>query len=69
MADYRCYWLNDAARIKRPPEHLEAHSDAEAQDIADNLYRFQHHAHGYELWQGSRLLVRRMLAARPGMEA
>ena len=65
MNEYRCYFLRPPTlRFGSPSsidttEEFRAETDDQARLVADTMYRKRSdQAHGYELWQGSRLVHR-----------
>ena len=68
VADYRCYFFGhptastfSALSSIEAPENLSAETDDDAGMMAESIYRQRRNQiHGYELWQGTRLLHRRL---------
>ena len=58
--DYRCYFLDMGRRIVSRRE-FDARDDGEAQWLARELYALYAECaeshHGWELWQGNRLVI------------
>jgi hypothetical protein len=71
MADYRCYFLRPATLFFGAPSSIEtteeflADTDEQARLVAETMYRQrQNHSHGFEVWQGTRLVHRQAAAVR-----
>ena len=64
MPDYRCYFLNTANPFSGTStsidgvEDFSAKSDDKARAKAETLYgRRRNQLHGYEVWEGNRLIL------------
>ncbi len=63
MTEYRCYFLGAGTsffgmpRLIETAEDLRADTDEQARLLAERIYlRRRNHVHGFELWQGNRLV-------------
>ena len=72
MNEYRCYFLRPATIRFGAPSSIDttqeftAATDDEARLIAETMYQKRaNQVHGYELWQGNRLVHRRPADAPP----
>jgi hypothetical protein len=72
MRDYRCYFLRPAMIFFGAhsaidiTEEFGAYTDGQARLMAESLYQMRSsRVHGYELWQGNRLVHRHRADATP----
>jgi len=69
MTDYRCYFLRPATLYFGAPstiettEQIAAETDDQARLMAESMYlRRRNRIHGFEIWQGTRLVHRQAAA-------
>ena len=74
MPEYRCYFLGAAATAFDAPSSREtageflAETDEQARLMAELMYQQRHpQAHGFEIWQGTRLVHRQVTKSKSGL--